>query len=306
MTASHPSRELVVNWHITEACNYHCHYCFAKWDMSAQREALHFPERVEHIIQEIARLPAILNQQHSSQFDALRLNFVGGEAFLYAQALQHMIQTAKGLGISVSAITNGSLLNAQWLDVIAANLDTIGFSVDSLLPEVNVQLGRSDKRGVLDLAVLGQQIDQLRQMQPNINIKLNTVVNALNYQESFHGLIEGIQPNKWKVFKMLPVLNDHHSITQSQFEHFLGQHQGFQSIMAPENNQEMVNSYLMVDPMGRFFQNSAAYGGYQYSMAIDSQPIEQCLAEIDFQPQRFAARYQNIGQYPIKVLQPVS
>ena len=27
-----PKRELVVNWHITEACNYKCSYCFAKWN----------------------------------------------------------------------------------------------------------------------------------------------------------------------------------------------------------------------------------------------------------------------------------
>ena len=26
------TKELVVNWHITEACNYKCDYCFAKWD----------------------------------------------------------------------------------------------------------------------------------------------------------------------------------------------------------------------------------------------------------------------------------
>ena len=23
--------ELVINWHITETCNYNCAYCFAKW-----------------------------------------------------------------------------------------------------------------------------------------------------------------------------------------------------------------------------------------------------------------------------------
>lgn len=22
---------VVINWHVTEACNYHCGYCYAKW-----------------------------------------------------------------------------------------------------------------------------------------------------------------------------------------------------------------------------------------------------------------------------------
>lgn len=22
---------IVINWHVTEACNYHCGYCYAKW-----------------------------------------------------------------------------------------------------------------------------------------------------------------------------------------------------------------------------------------------------------------------------------
>ena len=25
-------KNLVINWHITEACNYHCKFCFAKWN----------------------------------------------------------------------------------------------------------------------------------------------------------------------------------------------------------------------------------------------------------------------------------
>ena len=33
--------DLVINWHITEACNYQCFYCFAKWQKDDQRELLH-------------------------------------------------------------------------------------------------------------------------------------------------------------------------------------------------------------------------------------------------------------------------
>lgn len=26
--------ELVINWHITEACNYRCRYCYAHWTVN--------------------------------------------------------------------------------------------------------------------------------------------------------------------------------------------------------------------------------------------------------------------------------
>ena len=299
MLAAHTSNELVVNWHITEACNYHCHYCFAKWEHAPEREAIHTPERINDVVNAIAQLPALVNQQHGSQFEGLRLNLVGGEAFLYAQPLQHIIHSAKANNMRVSAITNGSLLNPTWLEMIAENMDSIGFSVDSLHHHVNVQLGRSHKAKTLDWTVLAEQVDGLRHLQPSIHIKLNTVVNELNHQERFHDLLQRMRPDKWKVFKMLPVLNQHYSISQAQFEHFLAQHQAFQGILAPENNQEMVNSYLMIDPLGRFFQNSPAYGGYQYSRSIRPETIAQALADISFQPQRFLSRYEQVDKYPI-------
>ncbi|EGR3240148.1 radical SAM protein, partial [Vibrio parahaemolyticus] len=28
---SRKANELVINWHMTEVCNYSCKYCFAKW-----------------------------------------------------------------------------------------------------------------------------------------------------------------------------------------------------------------------------------------------------------------------------------
>ncbi|WHR53209.1 hypothetical protein O8413_20755 [Vibrio furnissii] len=33
MTTIQPgkTKELVINWHLTEVCNYGCKYCFAKW-----------------------------------------------------------------------------------------------------------------------------------------------------------------------------------------------------------------------------------------------------------------------------------
>jgi len=55
----------------------------------------------------------------------------------------------------------------------------------------------------------------------------------------------------------------------------------------------MRESYLMVDPYGRFFQNSLliAGQGYAYSPPILQIGAEAAFAQMTFDPARFSARY---------------
>ena len=46
-------RELVINWHITEACNFSCRYCYAKWD-GTEKELIHDWGRTQKLLSEIA------------------------------------------------------------------------------------------------------------------------------------------------------------------------------------------------------------------------------------------------------------
>lgn len=75
--------KIVINWHITEACNYECFYCFAKWQKKNQKELLHSKEKVRKLMHEISLLPAILNAKSGTAFTGIRLNLVGGETFLH-------------------------------------------------------------------------------------------------------------------------------------------------------------------------------------------------------------------------------
>lgn len=45
--------ELTVNWHITEACNFKCAYCFAHWNKACKKELLHNPTEVEALLDQI-------------------------------------------------------------------------------------------------------------------------------------------------------------------------------------------------------------------------------------------------------------
>ena len=55
------NQELTINWHITEACNYSCRYCFAKWNKNG-KELLHSSASIEALMREIAKLPMLLNR----------------------------------------------------------------------------------------------------------------------------------------------------------------------------------------------------------------------------------------------------
>lgn len=285
-------RELVVNWHITEACNYHCNYCFAKWDKQ-KNELMNDENSVSKLMDEIQKLPAILNGKYLTEFESIRLNLVGGETFLNIRKVTKIIHQAKQRKFSLSAITNGSRLNNELVTLIANDFNSIGFSVDSLDSPTNIKIGRTEKSGVMDTEKVLRDISVIKELNPSIDIKINTVVSSLNQSEDLSAFIDQAAPNKWKVFKVLPVITRENEVSQDDFIELLERHSKFENIISSEDNDEMTDSYLMIDPIGRFFQNSILGSGYSYSTPIVNTGIEEALNEINFDPEKFHGRYKT-------------
>lgn len=285
-------RELVVNWHITEACNYHCNYCFAKWDKQTN-ELMNDEDSVSKLMDEIQKLPSILNGKYLTEFESIRLNLVGGETFLNIRKVTRIIHQAKQRKFSLSAITNGSRLNNELVTLIANDFNSIGFSVDSLDSPTNIKIGRTEKSGVMDTDKVLKDISLIKELNPSIDIKINTVVSSLNQTEDLSAFIDQAAPNKWKVFKVLPVITRENEVSQDDFIEFLERHSKFENIISSEDNDEMTDSYLMIDPIGRFFQNSILGSGYSYSTPIVNTGIEEALNEINFDPEKFHGRYKT-------------
>ena len=285
-------RELVVNWHITEACNYHCNYCFAKWDKQ-KNELMNDEDSVSKLMDEIQKLPSILNDKYLTEFESIRLNIVGGETFLNIRKVTRIIHQAKQRKFSLSAITNGSRLNSDLVKLIADDFNSIGFSVDSLNSLTNIKIGRTEKSGVMDIDKVLMDISLIKELNPSIDIKINTVVSSLNQSEDLSAFIDQAAPNKWKVFKVLPVITRENEVSQGEFIEFLERHSKFENIISSEDNDEMTDSYLMIDPIGRFFQNSILGSGYSYSTPIVNTGIEEALNDINFDPQKFHGRYKT-------------
>lgn len=294
---------LVLNWHLTEACNYGCKYCYAAWnESSCQRELIHDAQRVQRLLSELYQFfqPGNCSNPLARRFSwrSVRLNLAGGEPLLYADKLQEVVRKARNLGFEVSMISNGSNLTAELMHKLAPQLTWLGISIDSACPTTNGAIGRLDRHGrMLDLASMVSILGKARQFNPDLRLKLNTVVNKLNQREDFHRLIQRFDPDKWKVLRMLPVVNQSLAVSNQQFSEFVVRHQALASILCAEDDKDMRESYLMIDPQGRFFQNIPLIEGqgYVYSKPIIEVGAEAAFSEIAFDFERFSARYAQVG-----------
>jgi len=292
------SQTLVINWHLTEACNYQCQYCYAKWNKD-NRELIHNPLERAKFLNQLYQFFSPGNQRNplakNMSWDKVRLNLAGGEPLLYPDEFLSIVKEANSLGISVSLITNGSQLNRETLNLLAPYLCWIGISLDSSNPKTNKAIGRSDRRGdVLDIYQLTRDIHEVRQNFPSLGLKINTVVNSLNHQEYLGDLITLFRPEKWKVLQMLPLVDKRLIVSREQFQGFLERHATHADVIYPEYNEDMTESYLMIDPYGRFYQNSQDRGlGYCYSQKIFDVGIEAAFSGMQFDCERFCRRYEH-------------
>ena len=293
------STPVVINWHLTEACNYRCRFCYATWtESTCPSEIIHDPTRTTALLSELSRFFCQDNSfsplSPRPNSASVRLNLAGGEPLLHAEKLMHITSQARDLGLEVSLISNGSYLTEDLLEQLAPHLSWLGISVDSLGPVTNQALGRIDRHGrFLDVAKLASMLKRGRQNHPDLRLKINTVVNRLNHCEDLAPMIRSFAPDKWKVLRMLPVVTENLTIGNQQFSTFLDRHRAFAQILYAEDNLDMLESYLMIDPYGRFFQNRPDHPGqgYLYSRPIPDAGAETAFSEVNFDMTRYRSRY---------------
>lgn len=285
------NNQLVINYHITEKCNYDCHYCYAKW---AKPNELHRDlESMKAVLRKLAAYFFSPNPiQDQLQYQSVRFNFAGGEPLLLKQRFIEALDYVKELGFDASIITNGHLITDEFIQTHGRKLQMLGISYDSCHLDTQRKIGRNTQSGtVLSPQRLVSIFNQLREKSPNTELKINTVVNQFNHNEDFNELIATLKPNKWKVLRVLPVFESIPTITDNQFSEFVARHHSMSHLMSVENNDSMTNSYLMLSPEGAFFQNGNQAQGYFKSRPLLTTPVAIALAETGFDPAKFALRY---------------
>ena len=223
-------QKLKINLHITNRCNYHCRYCFGKFQNADMQ-----PEKWEEIIGNI---------KGSQMIDAI--NFAGGEPFLY-QGIEDVIQYAKEQGFSCSVITNGSLPITQAIPY----LDMLGISFDSANAETLVKLGCCSGK-VLSIDDIKKIIVEARKTNPNIKIKINTVVTKENAKERLADIVETLKIDRWKILKAKPFdKNKELIVSDETFTKYVKKNKTKRAII--EN--DLTRSYIMVDNTGNLVDN---------------------------------------------------
>jgi len=228
--------------------------------------------------------------------DIYKINFAGGEPLLNKN-VGDFIKYSKQQGLKTSIITNGSRMTKKWLTKYGRNLDQIGISCDSLDNITNTKIGRGFGNHVEITERLLSRINLMNKNDGlNIQTKLNTVVLRNNHIEDWNDFIIRNNVKRWKVFKILKIIgeNDHVydrlSISDKQFYNFIDRHRMLndKGILVKEDNEDMSNSYIMITPDGKFYQNSNNH--YIYSESILDVGFKNAIKQTGFDYETYEKR----------------
>ena len=224
-----------VNFHFTRQCNYDCGFCF-----HTAKTSYGLPLEDCKVI--------ILKVRNSG---CKKINFAGGEPFLYPAKLGEMVKYAKEVcGYeSVSIISNSRHITEDWFKKYHEYLDILGVSCDSAIDEVNKKIGRGNGKHVEYIKKAAALAHKYK-----VIFKLNTVVNRYNFNENMIELVNTIKPIRWKIFQVLALEGENVGdnskkdvkpflVTDEEFQLFVKKHQqeldSHADIMKIEDNSTM-------------------------------------------------------------------
>lgn len=229
------------NIHLDGRCNYRCAHCF---DRCLPKKSMTCNEWIPHL-------------EYLKSIGVTKVNLAGGEPFLYPH-LAEMCKLTRSMGFTVTIVSNGSLITEDIVENLSETISWIGLSVDSPDEEDEISIGRNTGRGNHIEHVIA--VSEWAHAN-GIKVKLNITVLRQSWNKDFHELIARIKPERVKAFRVLTLKNsnddrpDTWSITDEQYATFTDRHKDIPQ-MVFEDNTDMIGTYLMFDPLGRWMVNN--------------------------------------------------
>ena len=197
----------------------------------------------------------------------------------------------------MSIVSNGSKITPAWFERYGKYIDILAVSCDSFCKDTNRLIGRHARGATLD------HLDQLQRIKQwcyenGVAFKVNTVVNTYNKDENMTAALQQLAPMRWKVFQCLDVAGENTGtgslrdvkqflVSDSEFASFCDRHSSI-SVLVPENNRLMRDSYLLLDEYMRFLDCSG--GAKEPTASILDIGVEAALRDAGFSQQRFHER----------------
>ena len=266
-----------VSWHLWPDCNLKCTYCYATF------------RDIAGTLTE-ARAKDVLNRLREAGME--KVTFVGGEPTLCPH-LPQLAEHAEAIGLVTMLVTNGSRLDRAYRERIVPHLDWVSISIDASDPELMAAMGRGNAKF---LALCIRRWEELAATR-HLRLKVNTVVTRQNLHDDMRGLIRRLRPSRWKVFQVLPVGGQNDGVvepllvTREEFEAWVERHRELGAEgLAPvaEDNSDLTGTYLMLDPLGRFFSNRS--GRHVYTDSLLDVGVWEAVRQVGWDVDGFLAR----------------
>ena len=267
-----PKKPISVNWHFWPWCNMKCKFCFAT-----------FNDVKKVLPKDLAlQVPKMLKDSGTE-----KITFVGGEPML-CPYLGELLVEANKRGLATKIVSNGTGFTRNFLNKYHEFIDIVSLSIDSSCNLKEKELGRG----------WGAHVDKIIKIslilkEFNIPLQINTTVTRLTWKENMVTLIEKIKPFRWKIFQVLPIDGQNDGrvddllITQEEFNFFKNTHKKIPYAIFEDNNT-MTGSYIMLDPIGRFYDNIT--GKHVYSESIFKRGVINAFKQIIWDKKKFLHR----------------
>lgn len=276
----------VINFHITDACNYTCKHCFADFKMKdlPLKDAMMVIDRIETFFRE-------------NGINNGRINIAGGEPLMYRH-LDEIINYIVEKNIKVSLITNGSRLTEERIATWAEKVAMIGISVDAISADANIHIGRCDAlKTTNDLDHLVKTAEAIR--KAGIQLKINTVVSKANLNEDMLSVYKVLKPDRLKLIYIHVVHNVNEwpetmdlIPTLSEYDTFVEKNRYEENCeLVLEGPLDMENSYFMINPHGEVYINAFGFEK-KYGNSI-YEPLSEIFSRLPFDKSKFDLRYED-------------
>ncbi len=239
------------------------------------------------------------------------INIAGGEPTLWPHLIE-LAEYIRSKGLRVSLIHNGSAAPELYRK-IAPYLTTCGFSIDSVDSTIQRRVGRCFPDGqVITAEEYAEKIRILRSVNPDIRIKVNTVVNRANLKDDLAPQIRAWHVDRWKFLRCMPFSdgkhdNAHMVISDEEYTAYMQRLlTQFNTDYTPEQyrykvgesvivaERTLAGSYIMVDSNG-FLVDDTKNTSYTKVADLRKDDFRDGLNHLVFYDDLYRSRYEQAG-----------